>query len=164
MALPNLRFGDWLDSMSLGDLSKALLKEVIEADAYMQVKQRAAWREALRESTVLEGLDRLENLGLSEVCFTFLLEPHHRPWLRRIWFVLATLPLGAGWLSQAFAILLQPAQQFRFARPQTRPNATMSQVSIVVSRSEDGRWGVHRRVRGSLSREGDAEDFTRLTP
>lgn len=164
MTLPNLKFGNLQDSMTLGDLSEELMREVVRADADMQVVQRAAWREALRESSVFEGLDRLENLGLQEVCFTFLLEPLRGPWLRRIWYVLAELELGQGWFSQAAAILLQPAHQFRFARPQAHPHAHLSQVSIVVSRSEDGHWTTHRRVRGPISREGGAPDSMSIEP
>jgi len=128
LKLPRLRFAPVREA-TFADLVRALAGEVAEADATFQLRQRLAWRDATGgASAVLEGLDRLGNLGLQEVRFSLQLEPAPRPWYVRLWDFLARRPVTR-------------RDTFRFARPGGRnAGAPAFQISVTVGRSSGGAW------------------------
>lgn len=142
MALPFVTLAPFSGALTFDELARGLLKEVIEADALMQVRQRAAWREALGGSEMLEGLDRLENLGLAQVRFAFRLEPVDVSWSARVWAVL-TEPLGPGFFARVARRLARSPRHFRLASSSS--SAGGLDVSLTVAREEDGLWKVHRQ-------------------
>jgi hypothetical protein len=140
MPLPFVKIEPFTGVISFDELAQALLKEVISADATMQLYQRAAWREAVGGSETIEGLDRLENLGLAQVRFAFHLEPVSSSWASRAWGVL-TEPLGRGWFSRVARILATPPRGFRLASSTASGGVA---VSITMSREQSGMWKVQR--------------------
>jgi hypothetical protein len=143
MALPFVTLAPFSSTLTFDELARGLLKEVIEADALMQVRQRAAWREAVGGSEVFEGLDRLENLGLAQVRFTFRLVPVDAPWPSRVWAVL-TEPLGPGFFTRVARRLTREPLRFRLAS--SSRSAGGLEVTLTVAREEDGLWKVHRQL------------------
>lgn len=58
--------------------------EITEADAEMQLAQRSAWRDLNNGFPLVEGLDHLEYLGLSEVKLTLRMKLVNAGWCSRI--------------------------------------------------------------------------------
>ena len=142
MSLPTVTLSPFSGSLSFEELAQSLLKEVIEADALMQVRQRVAWREALKTAVVLEGTDRLLNLGLTEARFSFRLDPVGTSWAARAWKVL-TEPFGKGWFARVAWLWSTHPRRFRLASP--RAEAGGLHVTLTMGRSADGHWQVHRQ-------------------
>lgn len=127
MKLPRLRVPA-AGEATFAELMRALASEVAEADATFQLRQRLAWREATGgRSAVLEGLDRLGNLAVQEVRFTFQLEPAPRPWYLRLWDAVTRRPAARG-------------ATFRFVQRRRGQGAPAFQVSVSVGRNAQGAW------------------------
>lgn len=115
--------------MSLGGqqtllaLLTAIEAEVVEADARFQLLQANAWSAAGRGRPLLEGYDRLANLGLVQLSVTMALVTVRVPWWRRL----------CHWLFR-----LAPEPGFRLATDPNEPSAL--RVTVTFARDEQGRW------------------------
>ena len=121
------------------ELLRALMKEVIEADAQMQVQQRSVLREALGSEPLIEGLDRREILGLLDVRLSFDLERVPRSWRARLWEVL-NLPLEQGWTARATNLLFHATAQLRLADASVSPDRARFKVTLRIGRATEGHW------------------------
>jgi hypothetical protein len=147
MPPPLVKFASFSAPLGFEELARGLLKEVISADATMQLYQCLAWQEVGRGSEPLEGAERLHNLGLKQVRFTFHLEPVGASWPARTWGVL-TEPLGTGWLSRVAQLLAAPPRSFRIAPGPTEGGVA---VSIIVGRESNGEWQVRQEPEAPLT-------------
>ncbi|MFY9270951.1 MAG: hypothetical protein WAO55_14505 [Candidatus Manganitrophaceae bacterium] len=104
-------------------------QEIARADAEMQLLQRRAWLDANRGFPLMEGIDHLAHLGLTEVKLTFRLEAV-RPslWSRLIRAIrmLIGRPLPAP----------KPVYRFSHREKKDRP---LFEVTVAVGRDQSGR-------------------------
>ncbi len=124
-------------SFELSELREALLADAIAADAQFQLQQALAWQRFGASITnpgeaplpLSAGLDRLGQLGVTELAVTVPLERIRPAWWRRAlrWFASA---LG----STPPAL---PEARFRVARRRKR---AVIEYAVRVSRGEDGRF------------------------
>ena len=129
------------------DLLQHLIQEIIKADAEMQLLQRSAWSDLVKQYareaddperppsySIAEGVDRLENLGLTQLQLEFRLAPVKRRWWKRLWCWLRTL---FGKLSE------KEKAQYRLV-PQANRSSTQSiLVRLTIERGQDGKWKAH---------------------
>ena len=127
------------EALTFEELSRTLMAAVIQADAAMQVAQDMAWKEASGGVVIVEGMDRLENLGLAEVRFTMALEPAQAFLPARLWAALAE-PLGRGWFGRVKQSLKEGRGRYRLVSGGDGAKAVL--LVITVGREEDGRWHV----------------------
>ncbi len=113
--------------MPFGELLELFTEHVTHADASMQLRQRLAWNRLVAGHPLLEGIDRLENLGVTEVQIGMCLEPTGIGWLARVWRHVRML----------FGAVDVP--KFRLVAPRKR--RTQVSVTIRVTRQRDGSWG-----------------------
>jgi hypothetical protein len=63
----------------------AVETEVVQADAAFQIAQQRDWNRMIAGRSLLQGYDRLANLGLEEVRVTLALKSVRRNWFIRLW-------------------------------------------------------------------------------
>jgi hypothetical protein len=63
----------------------AVQTEVAQADAAFQIAQQRDWNNLVAGRSLLEGYDRLANLGLAEVRVTLALKSVRPGWITRRW-------------------------------------------------------------------------------
>lgn len=107
----------------VGDIVKAIAADVADADAKFQLAQVSGWNRMLPGAALLEGYDRLSNLGVSEVRVT-----------------LGLAASGAGWLCRTWRRLRgQPAPEPLY-RPALDGDTVSMTITATVSRDPQGRW------------------------
>jgi hypothetical protein len=139
---------------SVTDLMAAFLNQVIEADIAMQLKQYETWREAAKNepildvlkhkpgdtssknpqlviSDLLEGIDRLNNLALSETRLEIELEEIKPSLIKRMCARLRG------------RILLR---HFRLSPTKRKNGQACIKLVLTVKRKPHGTWRVHREV------------------
>jgi len=126
---------DWV---SFDEFLKLVLQQAVAADAEMQLQQRLAWRQLgapLRVEGIdlTEGMDHCADLGVTELKFTFWLEPRELAAPARCWRALRML-LGRPGAQRA---------QFRLA---AAGGACAIEVAVTVGRRADGGWTVATNV------------------
>jgi hypothetical protein len=115
-----------LPGMTLGQLIEHCVQQAAVADAEMQLLQRSAWRSFNKGFPLVEGLDHLEFLGLTEVKLTFRLEPSRPNWCVRLyrWIFKKTPETGK---------LL-----FRLCRPSEKAAADAIDFTLTIGRGREG--------------------------
>src|SRR3569623_820157 len=126
---------DWV---SFDEFLKLVLQQAVAADAEMQLQQRLAWRHLgapmrVEGIDLTEGMDHCADLGVTELKFTFWLEPRELAAPARCWRALRML-LGRPGAQRA---------QFRLA---AAGGACAIEVAVTVGRRADGGWTVATNV------------------
>jgi len=124
---------EWL---SFEEVLRALLKQVVAADAEMQLQQGLAWKQVtaplrVRGIDVAEGLDHFRELGITELRLEFRLEPRMPGRCARIWRALRYLVGMPG--------AMQP---MRYRLAATNSGTCAIGVTVTVGRTADGAWDV----------------------
>jgi len=108
---------------TLPALLMAIEAEVLAADARFQLQQANAWCTVQHGRPLLEGYDRLANLGLVQLTMSMALVAVRGRWWQRLyhWF-----------------IGLEPEPRFRLATEQNEPSAL--RITVAYARDAQGRW------------------------
>jgi len=116
----------WLaDRASVVALLQSLPEHVATADATFQLRQQLAWNALAASQPLLEGYDRLANLGLESVELTLALIAVQPSWWRRV--------LGA-----IFPRLLPASERFRLVHADDE-RATL-RFTLRIRRDASGRF------------------------
>jgi hypothetical protein len=106
-------------------LTTALQAAVADADAAFQIRQQVLWSRVALGTPLLEGFDRLANLGLVEVRVTMALVAVRPRWWRRLWNRLSRAPDQIDYRLRTDADAVTPAAM---------------ELSVVICRDAGGRW------------------------
>lgn len=125
---------DWV---SFDEFLKLVLQQAVAADAEMQLQQRLAWLQLsaplrVQGIDLTEGMDHCVNLGVTELKFTFWLEPRE-------------LARPARWWRALRMLLGKPAARTQF-RLAAAGGARAIEVALTVGRRADGHWTVAANV------------------
>jgi len=115
--------------MPFEECLQLFLEHVVHADAWAQIRQRLAWSDLSPREPLLEGVDRLENLGLVEVQLGFSLEPAGSGWAARL----------SRWVRSLFGAV-ETVGTFRLVAPGSQ--RAHLDVSVKIGRQRDGTWAV----------------------
>ena len=107
----------------IADFATSVAGHVADADAAFQLEQQRGWNAMLAGTALLEGYDRLANLGVSEVCVTLDLAAAGPGFWRGIWRFVTFRPPAAPTLRVA-----------------VDGDKVAMRVSATVSRDAQGRW------------------------
>jgi hypothetical protein len=126
----------------LQDIIDAMLADIVSTDANFQLTQAQAWRDfadsineynqvpaAFREDLV-EGLGRLENLGIQELSVKLPLERYSPGFLRRLWWSIKAL---FGFSKQ------ENVQLYRLSK---QGKKGVIELTVMACRQQSGKWEV----------------------
>lgn len=124
---------EWL---SFEEVLRVLLKQVVAADAEMQLQQGLAWKQVtaplrVRGIDVAEGLEHFRELGITELRLEFRLEPRMPGRCARLWRALRRLIGIPG-----------AVQPMRYRLVAADGGACAIDVTVTVGRTADGAWDV----------------------
>ncbi len=100
-----------------------LAQQIADADAAFQISQQRDWN-AMAAHPILEGHDRLVNLGLKELAVSVALAVIKPPWYRRLW----------NWMRQR-------TEEPRYRLQAVGDGKPALSFRAVIARDEQGRWG-----------------------
>src|SRR3569833_2246201 len=124
------------ERLSFEEVLRALLKQVVAADAEMQLQQGLAWKQVtaplrVRGIDVAEGLEHFRALGITELRLEFRLEPRMPGRCARIW------------RARRYLVGMPGAMQpMRYRLAATNSGTCAIGVTVTVGRTADGAWDV----------------------
>ena len=108
---------------TLPELLTAIEAEVLAADTRFQLLQANAWSTAQHGRPLLEGYDRLTNLGLFQLTMSLALVAVRGRWWQRLYH----------WFTGS-----EPEPRFRLATEKNESSAL--RITVAYARDAQGRW------------------------